>query len=276
MARNPTSYKVALLSDVHGNPLALDAVLRDVDARGGVDGYWLLGDLAALGYDPSEALERIASLTNATPVRGNTDRYLVTGERPPDAPTAEQVRARPELLSQLLEVERSLTWAQGHVAARGWLEWLAALPGEARLTLPDGTRMLGAHASPSQGDGPGLRDDAPDDEIARLIGTCQADLVVAGHTHRVMDRVVDGVRVLNVGSVSNPPPTDWRASYALLEASASGYEVTLHRVEYDRAAVRDAIRRVRYPAGADRWLLSKFADTPAPPASSGSAAGSTR
>jgi predicted phosphodiesterase len=263
--------RLALLADVHGNPIALEAVLRDVEINGGVDGYWLLGDLAALGYDPAGALERIASLPNATAVRGNTDRYLVTGERPGDTPTADRAQARPELVPQLVEVERSLTWAQGYVAARGWLEWLAALPAETRLTLPDGARMLGAHASPGQDDGPGLRDDAPNAEIALLIEACGADLVVAGHTHRAMDRVVDGVRVVNVGSVSNPSGMDRRASYALLEASAAGYEVSLRRVEYDRRAVVDAIQRIRYPAAADLWLLGKFADPPGSPATAVSA-----
>lgn len=258
--------KLALLSDVHGNPIALDAVLRDVEAQGGVDGYWVLGDLAALGYDPAGALERIACLPNASTVRGNTDRYLVTGERPGDTPTAERAQARPDLVPQLVEVDRAFTWAQGYVAARGWLEWLAALPVETRLTLPDGTRMLGVHASPGRDDGPGLRDDATDAETAPLIETCAADLVVAGHTHRAMDRVVDGVRVVNVGSVSNPSGKDRRASYALLEASAAGHTVSLHRVEYDRSAVLDAIRRIRYPAVADLWLLRHFADRPGTPA----------
>ena len=80
------------------------------------------------------------------------------------------------------------------------------------------------------------------------------------------------LRVVDVGSVSNPSGKDRRASYALLEASAAGYEVSLHRVEYNRSAVMDAIRRTRYPAAADLWLLSHFADRPGSPAT-GVAAG---
>ena len=74
--------RIALLSDIHGNPIALDAVLVDVQAQGGVSGYWILGDLAAIGYDPVGVLERLKALPNACFVRGNTDRYVVTGERP--------------------------------------------------------------------------------------------------------------------------------------------------------------------------------------------------
>ena len=45
--------RLALLSDVHGNPIALDAVLKDIAAQGGADRYWVLGDLVAIGYDPA-------------------------------------------------------------------------------------------------------------------------------------------------------------------------------------------------------------------------------
>ena len=64
--------RIALLSDIHGNFVALDAVLRDVSARGEVDGYWVLGDIVALGPDPVRVLERLTALPNATIIRGNT------------------------------------------------------------------------------------------------------------------------------------------------------------------------------------------------------------
>jgi predicted phosphodiesterase len=44
--------RIALLSDIHGNTLALDAVLADIETRGGVDSYWILGDFSSMGYDP--------------------------------------------------------------------------------------------------------------------------------------------------------------------------------------------------------------------------------
>ena len=255
--------RLALLADVHGNPIALEAVVRDVRERGGVDGFWVLGDLAALGYDPAGALESLAALPNVRMVRGNTDRYKVTGERPGDTPTVASAQTRPEQVPQLLEVDRAFTWAQGHLAARGWLEWLGGLPVEERLQLPDGTRMLGVHAAPGNDDGRGLQDDAEDDEIAAAIEGCEADLIFAGHTHRPMDRWVEGTRVVNVGCVSNPPLKDGRASYALVEANETGHGVELRKVAYDCGAVREAIRRSGYPGGADTWLLRHFVDRPA-------------
>ena len=48
------------MSDIHGNPIALDAVLADIEATGGVDEHWVLGDIVALGHDPVGVLERLA------------------------------------------------------------------------------------------------------------------------------------------------------------------------------------------------------------------------
>ena len=75
------------------------------------------------------------------------------------------------------------------------------------------------------------------------------DLIVAGHTHRPIDRSVDGIRVLNVGSVSNPQTADRRACYSILEADDSTYSLQHFRVDYDYQAVVDAIRQSRHPAG---------------------------
>lgn len=238
--------RIALLSDVHGNPIALDAVLADVEGLGGVDGYWVLGDLAAIGPDPIGALERLAGLPNAAFARGNADRHLVEGSGP--APTIDQVRANPALSQRLYEVARSLAWTQGAVTATGWLPWLAALPLELRMTLPDGTHLLGVHASPGCDDEPGVRPDLGEAQLRGMFAGCDADLVCVGHTHWPLDLEVAGVRVVNLGSVSNPKPPDLRASYCLLEADQSGYHVEQRRVEYDHEAVIAAAQEVRHPA----------------------------
>ena len=122
--------RLALLSDIHGNPIALDAVLADVEAQGGVDGYVVLGDLVALGYDPATVLERVTALRRVQFTRGNTDRYVVTGDRPPNPPPP----------GKEIEVAHSFAWTQGYVTGAGWFDWLARLPLELRLELPDGTR----------------------------------------------------------------------------------------------------------------------------------------
>ena len=138
--------RIALMSDIHGNSIALDAVMADVHGQGSVESYWILGDLAAIGHDPVGVVERLVELPNVRFVRGNTDRYVVTGERP--NPTFAAAESDPRLLPLLVDVGQSFAWTQGAITATGWLEWLAALPFEQRLVLPDGTRLLGVHASP--------------------------------------------------------------------------------------------------------------------------------
>src|SRR5579884_3552132 len=146
--------RLAILSDIHGNLLALDAVLADIHAQGNVDAYWLLGDFAALGYDPVGVLERVTTLPNAYFIRGNTDRYVATGEHP--ALSAEKIQAEPALLPKALEMARNFAWTQGYVTGGGWFDWLANLPLEVRTTLPDGTKVLGVHAAPGADDGSGI------------------------------------------------------------------------------------------------------------------------
>jgi predicted phosphodiesterase len=246
--------RLAILSDVHGNTTALDAVLADVEAAGGVDGYWVLGDHAALGPNPTGAIERLAALPNARFVRGNTDRYTSSGDRP--EPSPEEVVADPAKLPVALQVTASFAWTQGAVTATGQFDWLAGLPLEQRMTLPDGTRLLGVHAAPGEDDGPGINPAQSDDELAAILGPSDADLVIVGHTHFALDRTAGGARVVNLGSVSNPVTEDLRASYFLLDAGATGYRIERRRVAYDIAAVMAAVERIRHPASS--FLLAFF------------------
>ena len=238
--------RIALLSDVHGNPIALDAVLTDIRAQGGVDIYWVLGDVAAIGYDPVGVIERLVALPCIRFVHGNTDRYLVTGERPP--PTLEDAQADPSHLSKLIEVAQSFAWTQGVVTATGWLNWLAELPLEQRMVLPDGTRLLGVHAAPGTDDGPGVHLGLSDVELHSLFINCGAEVVCVGHTHIPLDRSVAGIRIINPGSVSNPLTAELQASYVLLDANPSGYHIQFRQVAYDWEAVIVAIQRSHHPA----------------------------
>ena len=184
--------RLVAFSDVHGNPSALDAVLADVEQEGGADVFWVLGDHAALGPEPVEALGTLAALPHATFTRGNTDRYVLTGDLPPPS------------IGDPVQSAAFFAWTRGVLTAGGWLEWLDAHPLEVRLTLPDGTRVLGVHASPGRDDGLGLRAEQSEDELEELVGGCEADLVLVGHTHMPVDRTHRGVRLVNLGSVSLP------------------------------------------------------------------------
>jgi predicted phosphodiesterase len=237
--------RLAVLSDIHGNPIALETVLADVEAAGGADAYWVLGDFCALGPDPVAPLERVSRLPGARFVRGNTDEYLVTGQRPP--PGADDAARVPCLIPRFGEVVASFAWTAGYLTGRGWMPWLADLPLEQRLTLPDGTRLLGVHAAPGTAHGEGIRPTHSDEQLAEIVSGAEADLILVGHTHWALDRTVYDIRVVNLGSVSNQPAPDLRASYALIEADAAGYRLEQRRVEYDHAAVIAAVDAVRLP-----------------------------
>jgi putative phosphoesterase len=225
--------KIALLADIHGNSLALDAVLADIQMRGGVDNYWILGDLCAIGYDPAGVLERLTALPNAVFVRGNVDRFVTTGERPD--PDVQHARENPAAIPVLAEVAGSFGWTQGYLEATGWLDWLRNLPLERQIQMPNGKRVLLVHAAPGKDDGWGLNPSLTDDELALEIMGCDADLICVGHFHMPMHWHFNGVQIVNPGAVSNAFPPDLRAAYAILTTSSAGNSVDFYRVEYDLA-----------------------------------------
>ncbi|KAA3665420.1 MAG: hypothetical protein DWQ04_00770, partial [Chloroflexi bacterium] len=158
--------KVAILSDIHGNSISLEAVLDDIERRGGVNGYWFVGDYCALGFDPVGVLQRVQSLPNAVFVRGNTDRY-VTDQilKPPLASALENV----DLVPVVVGVAQGFSWTQGMVTAVSQYNWLKNLSLEHRLVLPDGTRVLLVHAAPGDDDGLGVRRDHTNDDLQRIL-----------------------------------------------------------------------------------------------------------
>ena len=144
----------------------------------------------------------------------------------------------------------AFAWTCGALAAHDWLNWLAALPLEVRTQLPDGTRVLGVHASPGKDDGDGITPHRDEKVLARDLAGADADLVLAGHTHQPTDRVVGAIHAVNLGSVSNPITDDLRASYVVLHADRHGHAVEHRRVTYDRDAFLTAVARSGHP-GAD-------------------------
>lgn len=250
--------RIALMSDIHGNTIALEEVLADLRSQESVDEVWVLGDLVAIGYDPVGVLDRLSQLPNARFLRGNTEEYVLTGKLP--GPTMEEVRSSPHLLPNFKQIARSFAWTQGAVTAAGWLDWLAGLPVEQRTALPDGTRLLAAHASPGNADGTGIRPGLSEVELESLLAGCEADLVCVAHTHYPLHVQMAGVDVVNLGSVSNPIASDLQASYVVLEADRAGYRVQHRSVEYDREAVIAASYDVRHPAAdyIKRYMRGQF------------------
>lgn len=253
--------RIAIFSDIHGNSIALDAVLHDIRTRGGADAFWVLGDLVALGPDPLGVLERVYALPNITIIRGNTDRFVASAERPP--PSSVQVAQNPALVTQFGEMMSSFAWTLGVLSFTDWLDKLAALLLEQRIVLENRTRVLCVHAAPGTDDGEGIYPRLDAEALSTLIQDANADLILVGHTHWAMDVMSDTTRVVNPGSVSNPFPPDLRAKYTFLESDANGYHFEHRRVEYDHEAVVEQLRRVHHPAS--RYIVQFMRGEHRPP-----------
>jgi diadenosine tetraphosphatase ApaH/serine/threonine PP2A family protein phosphatase len=142
----------------------------------------------------------------------------------------------------------SFSWTAGALATNNWLPWLDALPLDMRRGLPDGTHVLAVHAAPGTDDGDGINPATADESLRLLMVDAQADLVLVGHTHVQFERIINSIRVVNPGHISNPLPPDLRAGYALLQADQQGYQIVFNQVDYDRQAVIEAMQQRQHPS----------------------------
>lgn len=204
--------RIAILSDIHGNLMALDAVMTDIETQT-PDQVWCGGDLAWGGPWASECIERVRDAGWPT-VRGNTDVW-VAGD--PQTVTSEEDR------KELAEI------AAAHAISDDDARWLVNLP--LGHTGPSG--LLLVHASPdSPFNAPGP--EAHPADFAAYEG--RAQLIVYAHIHRAfVRRLKDGTIVANTGAVGFPMDGK-TASYLLVDIDAPDVTLTHRRVEFDRRA----------------------------------------
>ncbi len=244
---------LGVIADIHANPDALDAVLNH-GANLGVDRWLVLGDVVAMGPEPGRVLEQLAEVDVVAFVAGNTERYVLTGDRPD--PTFDEVAADPGQLQRLVDVAGTFAWTKGFLHAHGSLDLLRSFLPHVRLLLPDGTLVLAVHASLRADDGPGIVPDLGPDEAERLFPSVGAALVFGGHTHKVTDIELNGVRFINPGSVSNHDHPDVGATYSTLRLAADHHVVEHHEVSYDKQLAVDAILRSGIPGS--EFLLNRY------------------
>ena len=237
--------RFALISDIHGNSIALDAVLADLDSRA-VDKVVCLGDVVAMGPRPRETLARLQSL-ECSLVMGNTDRWLLDPTLPEDPGETERRLAEAEL------------WSARQLAP-GDLNFMRTFKASVEVALGNGDTLLCCHASPLS-DTDGIQPDTPAEEVERRLAGRSAAVVAAGHTHQQMLRRFGSMALVNPGSVGQPEQTDpfsghvirppW-AEYALLEWAGGSLSIEFCRVAYDTLPVVRAIRESGIPH-AETW-----------------------
>ncbi|GAB4517009.1 MAG: metallophosphoesterase family protein [Anaerolineae bacterium] len=230
--------KLAVLSDIHGNLVALEAVLTDVQSVGEVDMVWVLGDLAAFGPRPSECIKRIRTLQEERTkdkckvIGGNTDRYLVTGERLKTRP-AENEDALPGFLSEMQARDMRLNW---NLSKLDWedYDFLKGILGrETSLAVPGYGHVIGYHAVPGDDESMALKPDSPAEEAADALLDREGRMGIGGHTHLQMDRDLGRWRAINVGSVGFSSDMPGRAQWGLFTFEADSVIVNLRAVPYD-------------------------------------------
>lgn len=237
--------KLGVVADIHGNDVALRAVLKDADCFE-VDRWWALGDLVLFGPRPVEVLQLLSELPGISLLRGNTDRYVLTDEQPaPHATVAEAARSI-DLVERYTAMAAGIAWTRGVLDQAGLLAVLAGLPAQLRLRLASGIRVLGVHASPGADDGPGIDARTNDEQLRQLLAGCGADIVIGGHTHVAADREVGGIRALNPGS-TGLSRTCGLANWLLLEDDGGELAVAHRSVPYDVEAVVSDLRGRRHP-----------------------------
>ncbi len=231
--------RILVISDIHANYTALEAVLKDA---GKVDETWCLGDLVGYGPDPNAVVEEVRDIPNITCLLGNHD-VAVTGKMPFETFNGDARRS-------LMHHEKVLTATN--------LDYMRSLPSKATVR---GEATL-AHGSPRDP----LWEYILNSLSARMnFGHFQTPICLVGHSHIQcifgFDEKTDHVNleqskpdvpialrpkmILNPGSVGQPRDRDPRAAYAIYDSRANTW--TPHRVEYNIAEVQQRIRESGLP-----------------------------
>jgi predicted phosphodiesterase len=224
--------RIAALSDVHGNALALEAVLADV-ARSRPDAVTIAGDLVLNGPDPALVVDVLRNLADdgALVIAGNTDVAVADFDYAAAFPW--MTDGVPDAIVDAVE------WAHDALGPDR-LDWLRRLPSERRWRTDDDTLVLVCHASPGSqtaGFDPGLDPSVTIERVART----DARVIVCGHTHLPEVRDLGWKVIVNDGSAGYVFDGDPTASWALIDLADGAVTAEIKRTEFDTLAVANAI-----------------------------------
>lgn len=229
--------RIVIFSDVHGNVVALDAVLAAIRQQAAPDALFVAGDLAQLGPRPAEAVGRLRALDGARFVIGNTDSYLF--DDTDDSADAIFTRAR---------------------LSAGDMDFLRSLPFEQRIEVAPGHELLVVHANPRDLEQP-IKPGSADTLIRPLLAGVTAEVVAFGHYHVPFVRKLDQWTLVDIASAGMPRDGDQRGVYATLTWERDAWRIEHHRVVFDIEAVARDYAAVGYPdaaAAAARLLKARY------------------
>jgi putative phosphoesterase len=235
--------RVAVITDVHANLPALEAVLRLIDGEE-VDRLYCGGDLVGYGPHPNEVCALIDEREIST-IYGNYD-YAIARDLE-DCGCAYVNHHDREIGQQ------SVDWTLAHTSQRA-KDFMRELPFDVRFELGS-KRVRLVHGSPRKVN-EYLFEDKPARTFERIAAQADCDILVFGHTHKPWIHEYGGVLFVNCGSVGKPKDGDPRAAFALLTVNDGRVGVTIPRVEYPAAKVADEVRAAGLPAELADKLVS--------------------
>jgi putative phosphoesterase len=236
-------HRVAVITDIHGNLPALEAVLSAIGSMD-VDAIYCGGDLVGYGPHPNEVCTLIEDRAIPT-IYGNYD-YAI-GRDLEDCGCAYRDRHDREL------GEKSIEWTLARTDARS-KEFMAGLPFDLRFELA-GKRVRLVHGSPRKVN-EYLFEDKPARTFERIAAGADCDALVFGHTHQPWVHEYGGVLFVNCGSVGKPKDGDPRAAFAVIEAAGGEVVASIERVGYDTGSVAREVAAAGLPAEYGEKLLT--------------------
>ena len=234
--------RIALISDIHGNDFALQAVLAEL-AREEFDHLVCLGDVAD-GPQPCEALERVQQL-GCPVIMGNWDAAFLHGMPP----------AHDEVSRKLADI--GAFWADK--LSREHRAFIETFVPTLDLPLEGGAPVRLFHGSPRSYDD-WIFSTTPDEEVERMLAGSEAPVLMGGHTHLQLIRRLESGMLINPGSVGLPFEHWWPntvviapwAEYGLVEIENAQLRVDLRRTSYDVESLLQLSRESGMP-WADWW-----------------------
>ena len=235
--------KYALISDVHANLPALEAVLEDI-ARRGIAATFHLGDLVGYAPWPNETVSMLFD-AGIVGVAGNYDSTVATDYK--------HCGCHYDDPRQVELAHLSYEWTRQNVSAETKAA-LGALPFRLDLTPlgghAAGPRIILVHATPTLNT-VYWTEDRPADfslKMAALAGAKKGDVIAFGHTHLPWTREIEGIHFINTGSVGRPKDGDWRAGYVVVDIEQGAVRTDFVRVEYDVDRAAEAIESSSLPS----------------------------
>lgn len=215
--------KIAIISDIHGNMQALEAVLENIKKEN-CEKVFCLGDLAMAGPEPSKTIEKIRQLStfsDLTLIQGNTDEMIANADN-----------QMLHLLRENNPVMASAFEADILEISEEQKDFLRSIQKEKEIQI-EGIKVLLVHGSPRKNN-ENIFPDLKIEEVEEIIKGTDAALIFCGHTHIPCGYQTNSKQtVVNVGSVGRPFSTEPKACYAVVDINDGCFEIKHNFVPYD-------------------------------------------